>query len=131
MEEQTKRCKDSEETVSSLRALEPLVKQLQFRTNLWNWFNAYQDRIEQIKTLETTSNRLQLLKEEYGAILEVVVEATPQQLQEQMRQMHQQRSSLQRRLDDLDAQIEEKTLDQAKQATLFSALRSAGLELYK
>ena len=131
VEEQTKRCKDSEETVSSLRALEPLVKQLQFRTNHLDWFNAYQDLIEQITTLETTSNRLQLLKEEYGAILEVVVEATPQQLQEQMRQMHQQRSSLQRRLDDLDAQIEEKTLDQAKQATLFSALRSAGLELYQ
>ena len=127
----TELCGDSEETVSSVRALVPLAKQLQFRTDHLDWFCAYQDYIEQLKVLETTANRLQLLKEEYGSALEVVVESTPQQLREQIRQLQQQRSSLQTQLYDLDSQISQKELDQAKQENLFSALASAGLELYQ
>lgn len=131
IERWTELYRDSEETLSSVRALVPVAKQLQFRTDHLDWFCAYQDYIEQLKVLETTANRLQLLKKEYGSALEIVVEAPPQQLREQIRQLQQQRSSLQMQLDNLDSQINQKELNQTKQENLFSALASAGLELYQ
>lgn len=131
IERDTELCATSERTVSSLYELVPLIMQLRFHTEHLNRFAAYQDYIEQLKALETTANRLRTLKEKYGSALEMAVEATPQQLREQIRQMQQQRFRLQTQMDDLETQIDQKELDQEKQATLFSALSAAGLELYQ
>lgn len=131
IERYTGLCSTSEQTATSLRALVPLAKQLQFYTDYLDWFWSYQSHLERLKVLETTADRLRALKEEHGSVLDAPVAATTQQLREQARKMHQRRSSLQTQLDDLDVQIAQKELAQGKQATLFSTLSSTGLELYR
>lgn len=121
----------AERAVTSLRALVPVAKQLQFYTDYGDWFEDYQSRLKQQKAFEITANQLQTLKNEYEFVLDSPVVATPQQLREQVRQMQQQRAGLQKQLDDLDIQIAQKELTQEKQVTLFSTLNSTGLEIYQ
>lgn len=121
----------TEQVVTSLCVLVPLAKQLQFYKDYRDWFEDYQSCLKQQKAFESTANQLRALKEDYEFVLDSPVAATPQQLREQARQMQQQRSSLQIQLDALDVQIDQKELAQEKRTTLFSALSSAGLEIYQ
>lgn len=124
-------CQETERFLGSLQALEPFVKQLQFRIDHKAALEEYQHCLAQQVACEEKVNHLERLTESYAGILEVPPLKSVQQIREKMRELQNKRLSQTEELDMQQSQIEQEGLARKKRTALFSALRTTGLELYQ
>lgn len=128
MLEKSQRINDS---LESIRTLEPLVEQLKFCIKHQESIGRYQKLIAQQEAYELKASRLQQLMDAYGNSLETPPTSSVQQIQEQIIKLQQQRSALKKELDGLQFRIGQEELAQERQTQLLSSLRATGLELYQ
>lgn len=126
-----KTCQEIERALASIQALEPFVKQLQFRMRHEAALEEYQRCLTQQVSCEGKVNQLERLTESYAGILAETPSKAVQQIREEMRGIQDKRRSLTETLDTQRSQIEQEELAQEKRTTLFSTLRTTGLELYQ
>lgn len=126
-----KSCQTIGNALVSIQALEPVLKQLQFRINHAAIFDEYQQCLARRVTCAKTVKQLKQFTETYAETLELLPSKSIQQIREKMRELRDKLQLLTEALGTQQSQIDQEELTQEKRTTLFSALRTAGLELYQ
>lgn len=124
-------CQKIEQVLTPIQAFEPFVKQLQFRMGHEVALEEYQQCLAQQTAFEERAAQLERLIESYGETLAMPPSKTIQQIRKEMREIQDKRLSLARILDTQQSQIEREDLTREKRTTLFSVLRTTGMELYQ
>lgn len=124
-------CQKVEQSLAPAQALEPLVKQLQFRMNHETALEEYQQCLVLQAACKETVDQLAGFLRLYEEILETPPLKSVEQIREEMRELQNKRLSLNEMLNTQQSQIEQEKFAQEKRTTLLSALKTTGLELYQ